>query len=36
MPKFEQHIEGNEIYSGDIFDLVEKIDADLAYYDPPY
>ena len=32
IPKTREH----EIHNADIFDLVESIDADLAYYDPPY
>jgi adenine-specific DNA-methyltransferase len=26
----------HEVYCTDVFDVVDKIDADLAYYDPPY
>lgn len=26
----------HQVHKGDIFDLVQGIDADLAYYDPPY
>ena len=32
IPKTREH----EVYNGDIFDLVPSINADLAYYDPPY
>src|SRR5215213_9966703 len=32
IPKTREH----EVYNADIFDLVPAIDADLAYYDPPY
>ena len=32
IPKTREH----EVHRGNIFDLVHKIDADLAYYDPPY
>ena len=32
IPKTRDH----EVYNADIFDLVQSIDADLAYYDPPY
>jgi adenine-specific DNA-methyltransferase len=32
IPKTREHVVGN----ADIFDLVSSIDADLAYYDPPY
>lgn len=32
IPKTRDH----QVYHGDIFDVVQGIDADLAYYDPPY
>jgi len=32
IPKTRDH----EVHNADIFDLVRTIDADLAYYDPPY
>ena len=32
IPKAKEH----EIYQGDVFDLVPGVNADLAYYDPPY
>ena len=32
VPKTREH----EVHKADIFDLVASIDADLAYYDPPY
>jgi len=32
IPKTHDH----EVHNADIFDLVKSIDADLAYYDPPY
>jgi len=32
VPKTREH----QVHNADIFDLVESIDADLAYYDPPY
>ena len=32
IPKTHEH----EIYRADVFDVVSSIDADLAYYDPPY
>ena len=32
IPKTREH----EVHHGNIFDLVQRIDADLAYYDPPY
>ena len=31
-PRTDQH----EIYQGDIFDVLPKVEADLAYLDPPY
>jgi adenine-specific DNA-methyltransferase len=32
IPKTQEH----EVYQSDIFDIVSSVDADLAYYDPPY
>ena len=32
IPKTHEH----EVYNADVFDLIGAIDADLAYYDPPY
>jgi adenine-specific DNA-methyltransferase len=32
IPKTREH----EVHHGDIFDIVSSLDADLAYYDPPY
>jgi adenine-specific DNA-methyltransferase len=32
IPKIKEHV----VYQADIFDVVSAIDADLAYYDPPY
>ena len=32
IPKTREH----EVYQSDIFDLVSAVEADLAYYDPPY
>jgi adenine-specific DNA-methyltransferase len=32
IPKTREH----EIYNADVFDLVKSMNADLAYYDPPY
>jgi adenine-specific DNA-methyltransferase len=32
IPKIKEHL----VHQADIFDLVSAIDADLAYYDPPY
>ena len=32
IPKTESHA----VYQGDIFDLMPKVEADLAYFDPPY
>ena len=32
IPKMREH----EVHRGDVFDLVSSVNADLAYYDPPY
>src|SRR5262249_55697180 len=32
IPKTREH----EVYQGDIFDIAPSVEADLAYYDPPY
>ncbi|HJP92040.1 MAG TPA: DNA adenine methylase [Pyrinomonadaceae bacterium] len=32
IPKAREH----QVYQADVFDLVSAVDADLAYYDPPY
>ena len=32
IPKTNEH----EVHHADVFDIVSSIDADLAYYDPPY
>ena len=36
VPKLISKAHENEVHQADIFDLVSTIDADLAYYDPPY
>jgi len=36
VPKFIISDQNHEVYQEDIFNLVPKIEVDLAYYDPPY
>jgi len=36
LPYFVDGIKWNDVITGDVFDVLPKIDADLAYYDPPY
>ncbi len=36
VPKFARHSEEHRVYHGDIFSLLPEIEADAAYYDPPY
>lgn len=36
MPRIISKTSDHQVYRRDIFDLVHAIDADLAYYDPPY
>ena len=36
VPRLIPTTELHTVYQGDIFDLVPKIEADLAYFDPPY
>src|ERR1041385_6848726 len=36
VPKLIPKTRDHEVHNADIFDLVSTIDADLAYYDPPY
>ena len=36
IPKLIRKEHKHEVYCADIFDIVSTIDADLAYYDPPY
>jgi len=36
VPKIIRKTREHEVHRGDIFDVVSSINADLAYYDPPY
>jgi len=36
VPKLIPKTRNHEVHNADIFDLVSSINADLAYYDPPY
>ncbi|NNE97852.1 MAG: DNA methyltransferase [Pyrinomonadaceae bacterium] len=36
IPKIFQTDESHEVSRGDIFDVIDKCEADLAYFDPPY
>lgn len=36
VPRLITKTHEHEVYNADIFDLIKSIDADLAYYDPPY
>ncbi|CAN5239568.1 DNA adenine methylase [soil metagenome] len=36
VPKLFESAKEHEIYNDDIFKTVEKVEADLAYFDPPY
>jgi adenine-specific DNA-methyltransferase len=36
IPTIYNSSEKNEVHQSDIFNITKKIDADLAYYDPPY
>src|SRR6185369_12221042 len=36
VPKLIPNTQEHEVHQNDIFDLAGSIDADLAYYDPPY
>ena len=36
LPRIVTKTRQHEVHHGNIFDLVQMIDADLAYYDPPY
>jgi adenine-specific DNA-methyltransferase len=36
VPRIISKTRDHEVYQGDIFDWVQTIDAELAYYDPPY
>ena len=36
VPRLITHSEAHEVHRGDIFDLLPKVEVDLAYFDPPY
>lgn len=36
VPRLFSSIENHEVHYADIFKIVENVEADLAYYDPPY
>jgi adenine-specific DNA-methyltransferase len=36
VPRLTPRGAGHEVYQADVFDLLPKVEADLAYYDPPY
>jgi adenine-specific DNA-methyltransferase len=36
MPRLMPVADDNRVLEGDVFDAVEEVEADLAYYDPPY
>jgi adenine-specific DNA-methyltransferase len=36
LPRIIPKTKAHEVYQADIFEIVRRIDADLAYYDPPY
>jgi adenine-specific DNA-methyltransferase len=36
VPRLIPKLEAHAVHQGDIFDLMPKIEADLAYFDPPY
>lgn len=36
VPQLINHRHDNEVHRGDVFDALPKVEADLAYYDPPY
>jgi adenine-specific DNA-methyltransferase len=36
VPRLIPAIEGHAVHQSDIFDLLPKVEADLAYFDPPY
>jgi adenine-specific DNA-methyltransferase len=36
LPRIVPKTKAHEVHRDDIFEIVSKIDADLAYYDPPY
>ena len=36
VPRLLPHLEDHSVHRGDIFDLLPRVEADLAYFDPPY
>lgn len=36
VPQLIESDQGHEVYGADVFETVDKVNADLAYYDPPY
>ena len=36
LPRIIPKTKGHEVHQADIFDIVSNVEADLAYYDPPY
>lgn len=36
VPRLLPQLEAHSVHRGDIFDLLPRVDADLAYFDPPY
>jgi adenine-specific DNA-methyltransferase len=36
VPQIFENREEHEVYQGDIFETIERTEADLAYFDPPY
>ena len=36
VPQLRPQSEEHEVFRGDIFDILPKVEADLAYFDPPY
>lgn len=36
VPQLIESDQGHEVYCADVFQTVDKVSADLAYYDPPY
>ncbi len=36
VPQLITNRQANEVHQGNIFDILPKVEADLAYYDPPY
>lgn len=36
VPDLFNHGRGHKVYSGDIFDILPRVNSDVAYFDPPY